>query len=139
MLHSHFPHFFHKWYPLLRTVLFSSALGACSFFCRVALCMCLNQFPSHGQLRCFQSSATTYSAAKNPLVCLSFHSCTGHFKVEEVGQGQVPLQFYRYFQVALPPLSMGALVLLWACPQTELATGCVILISIMQQLSIDLS
>ena len=25
-------------------------------------------------------------------------------KVEEVGQGQVHLQFYRYFQIALPPL-----------------------------------
>ena len=66
-----------------------------------------------------------------PLYACHFTAVQGYLKVEEVGQGQVHLQFYRYFQIALPPLSMGALVLLWACPQTVLATECVILISIM--------
>ena len=39
-----------------------------------------------------------------PLYACHFTGGQGYLKVEEVGQGQVHLQFYRYFQSALPPL-----------------------------------
>lgn len=123
MLHSHCPHFFHKWCPLLCTVLFPSALGACSFFCRVALCSALVSFLVMDSYVVSSLLLLPTQLQRSPLYACHFTAAQGYLKVEEVGQGQVRLQCYRYFQIALPPLSMGAPVLLSACPQTILANS----------------
>lgn len=124
MLHSHFPHFFTKWYTLCSALCCFPPPWSLLLFlqsCTVHVPQ-FNQFPNYGQL-IVSNLLLLYSAAKNPPCMLVISQV--YRDILKWKRGGSRASTFAVLQIfpdcPATSLSMGAPVLLSACLQTVLA------------------